>query len=136
MKNYFRLSFGYAILAMIFGVFYREFTKFNGFNGQTSLGVVHTHAFVMGMLFFMIVLLMEKQFDLSSHKRNTTFLFLYNAGLLLTIIMLVVRGITQVMGVALSPALDAGISGFAGIGHILLGIGILLFFRILKQQLK
>ena len=33
----------YAILAMVGGVFFREFTKFNGFEGATTLAFVHTH---------------------------------------------------------------------------------------------
>ena len=36
----------YAILAMAGGVFYREFTKFNGFTARTTLSVVHTHYFL------------------------------------------------------------------------------------------
>ena len=40
----------YAISAMVGGVFYREFTKFNDFEGITMLGKVHTHLFLLGML--------------------------------------------------------------------------------------
>ena len=43
MKRYMNVVLLYAILAMIGGVFYREFTKFNGFTAQTTLSVVHTH---------------------------------------------------------------------------------------------
>ena len=43
-------SFVYLILALISGVFYREFTKFNGFTEKTTLGVVHTHLFVLGVV--------------------------------------------------------------------------------------
>lgn len=31
-KKYINFAFIYAIVAMVFGVFYREFTKFIGFN--------------------------------------------------------------------------------------------------------
>lgn len=51
-KRYINTALLYAVLAMIGGVFYREFTKFNGFTGETTLGVVHTHYFMMGMVFF------------------------------------------------------------------------------------
>ena len=34
MKRYLNTSLVYAILAMVGGVFYREFTKFNGFTGK------------------------------------------------------------------------------------------------------
>ena len=41
---------------MVGGVFYREFTKFNGFTARTALGVVHTHYFLLGMVFFLLLL--------------------------------------------------------------------------------
>ena len=51
MKRYMNMALVYAILAMVGGVFYREFTKFNGFTAKTALAVVHTHYFLMGMMF-------------------------------------------------------------------------------------
>ncbi len=42
----------YAVLAMASGVFYRELTKFNNFTAKTALSVVHTHYFLLGMVFF------------------------------------------------------------------------------------
>ena len=40
MKRLMLASIIYAVLALVGGVFYREFTKLNGF---TILSVVHTH---------------------------------------------------------------------------------------------
>lgn len=60
MKRYMNMALVYAILAMVGGVFYREFTKFNGFTGRTTLGVVHTHYFLLGMVFFLLLLLLER----------------------------------------------------------------------------
>ena len=48
IKRYLNTAILYAILAMIFGVFYREFTKFNHFTGKTNLSVMHTHYFLHG----------------------------------------------------------------------------------------
>lgn len=135
MKKFYRLSAAYAIAGIIGGVFYREFTKFNQFTGTTSLGFVHTHAFMLGLFFFLIVLLLEKQFKLTESKKMKSFLLFYNGGLSLTIIMLVVRGITTVLNTSLSAAMNAAISGIAGVGHILLGIGLLYFFLILKEKI-
>ena len=39
MKKYLNLSLAYAVAAMAGGVFYREFTKLNGFVGVTALGI-------------------------------------------------------------------------------------------------
>lgn len=56
MKRYMNASLLYALLAMVGGVFYREFTKFNGFTARTSLGVVHTHYFLLGVSMVMLLL--------------------------------------------------------------------------------
>ena len=47
MKKYINYAFGYAIAGMAAGVFFREFTKFNAFEGVTALGKVHTHLFML-----------------------------------------------------------------------------------------
>lgn len=39
MKKYANAAIVYSFLALAGGVFYREFTKFSGFEGATSLGV-------------------------------------------------------------------------------------------------
>ena len=54
IKRYANLALIYAVVAMVSGVFYREFTKFNDFSGQTRLSVLHTHYFMLGMFFFLI----------------------------------------------------------------------------------
>lgn len=137
MKKLINTSFMYAILAMIGGVFYREFTKLNGFVGKTTLSVVHTHLFILGMVFFLVVLLLAKQYkNLIENKRFKTFYYVYNSGLTLSTIIFTVRGILQVLGNDISKGLNASISGMAGIGHVLLAVGIIIFFTILKQQEK
>lgn len=136
MKKYINIAFIYAIAAMVGGVFYREFTKFNGFADVTALGKVHTHLFLLGMLVFLLVALFSGQMELEGAKGFRCFLFIYNVGVPLTAIMMVVRGITQVLQLELSKGLDASISGMAGIGHILTGIGIVLLLLALKRQAK
>ena len=92
MKKYLNFSLGYAIAAMAGGVFYREFTKFNGFTGVTALGKVHTHLFLLGMLVFLVVALFAAHNDLTKVKSFRVFLWTYNIGVPLTAIMLLVRG--------------------------------------------
>lgn len=133
MKKMLNLSFLYAILAMAGGVFYREFTKFNGFSGRTTLGFVHTHLFLLGMILFLVVALFAAHLPLFQINTFRPFLVIYNLGVPLTVIMLIVRGIPQVLGTELSRGMDAAISGIAGIGHILTGVGIVLLFLSLKR---
>ncbi len=135
MKRYMNTALLYAILAMAGGVFFREFTKFNDFTGETALSVVHTHYFLLGMVFFLLVLMMEKNFAFSGKKTGRV-LAVYHVGLNLTAMMFVVRGVTQVLGTALTSAMDAAISGMAGIGHILLGVSLVLLLLQMKRSVK
>lgn len=132
MKRYMNGAITYAALAMAGGVFYREFTKFNHFTGQTTLSVLHTHYFVLGMLFFLLLLLLEKSFAFSSAKSDKILLF-YNIGLNTTVAMLFARGITQVLNMSLSSGQDAAISGIAGLGHIILGVSIIYILLEIKK---
>lgn len=133
MKRYMNASLLYAVLALAGGVFYREFTKFNGFAGKTTLGVVHTHYFLLGMVFFLLLLLLEKNFSFTSAKTGRILAF-YHVGLNLTAAMFVVRGATQVLGTALSSGMTAAISGMAGIGHILLGVSLVFLLAQIRRS--
>ena len=133
MKKYLNISLVYAIAAMAGGVFYREFTKFQGYTGVTALGKVHAHLFLLGMLVFLVAALYAARYDLETVKTFRVFLWTYNLGVPLTAVMLLVRGVTQVMEMNLSAAADASISGIAGIGHILTGTGIILLILSLKK---
>ncbi|MFR2501559.1 MAG: DUF2871 family protein, partial [Coprobacillus cateniformis] len=57
----------------------------------------------------------------------------YNGGLLITVIMLMMRGVLQVLGTSVSSGMNAAISGIAGIGHILLGVGLIILMVILLK---
>lgn len=136
MKKYLNVSLVYAIAAMVGGVFYREFTKYNGFNGATALGKVHVHLFMLGMLVFIVISLFAAHNDLSKIKPFKAFMVIYNIGVPLTAVMLAVRGIAQVLGITLAKSATAAISGIAGIGHILTGVGIILLIVSLKKTAK
>lgn len=132
-KRFANLAFSYAVIAMIFGVFYREFTKFTHFDGQTSLAFLHTHYFVLGMFFFLALMLAEKVFSFSD--RNTgKLLTVYQAGLNITGLGFLLRGLAQVWGMELSRGIDAAVSGIAGIGHILTGVSIVVWLLKIKKQ--
>lgn len=133
MKRYMNLSLVYAVLAMVGGVFYREFTKFNGFTGKTTLGVVHPHYFLLGMVFFLLLLLLEKNFGFTGPKTGRV-LAAYQVGLNLTTVMFVVRGVTQVLGTSLSSGMTAAISGMAGIGHIILGVSLVMLLVQIRRS--
>lgn len=137
MRKIINTSFVYSILAFVAGVFYREFTKFNGFTGKTTLGVVHTHLFVLGVFFFLLLALFIKSYpDILENKKFSIFYIWYNISLCLFSVMLLVRGVVQVLNVSLSTPINASISGMAGISHIMLTVSIIYFFNILKKIIK
>ena len=57
----------------------------------------------------------------------------YFIGLIVSAVMMCARGIVQVKEVVLSRAADASIAGIAGIGHALVGIGLLILLFGLKK---
>ena len=132
MKRWTNYALIYGVLAMAGGVFYREFTKFSSFSGKTALAVVHTHYFMLGMVFFLLLLLLDKTIAFSD-KKTGKLLALYNMGLNISAAALIWRGVNQVMGTELSAAVDASISGTAGTGHILLGVSMILLLLQIKR---
>ena len=96
-RHFAMLAMVYAVIAMALGVFYREFTKFSGFAGRTSLSFLHTHYFALGMVFFLILMLLEKTFAFSS-RNSGKFLLVYQLGLNITGLGFFLRGMSQVNG--------------------------------------
>lgn len=119
MKRLMNASIVYGVLGLIGGVFYREFTKFNGFTDFTTLSVVHTHYLMLGMVFFLMLVLLENNFHFIDNKVRKYLIF-YHIGLILTVVMLVVRGVVQVL------SLDVSSVVLFGIAHLILGISMVL----------
>ena len=136
MKRDLNISLIYAIAAMVGGVFYREFTKFNHYSGVTVLGKVHAHLFLLGMLVYLVIALYAAHGDPAASRTFRAFLWCYNIGVPLTALMMLVRGVTEVLGMELSAGASASISGIAGIGHILTGVGVVLLLTSLRKQAK
>lgn len=131
MKKIFNLSMFYLIFGLCLGVFYREFTKFNNFTGKTFLSLLHTHLLVLGFIFFLIILLLDKNFNITSAKNFNKWLITYNVGLLYLVAMFLVRGILQVFGQELD-----GLNHISGLGHAILGISLIWFVFILKGSIN
>ena len=104
-----------------------------GFSGITALSNAHPHLLMLGTMVFLIVALLSERLNLEKEKTFTLFMRLYNIGLPLTALMMVIRGTLEVMETPLSKGLNASVSGIAGIGHILLGPGLVLLIVSLKK---
>lgn len=132
LKQLLYASMIYLVIGVASGLFYREFTKLNEFpEGQfTQLGLAHTHLLTLGFIVLLIVLVLEKVFTLSrSPGLFAWFFWLYNAGVVLTSGMLIWHGSLTVLGQESS----AMIAGIAGMGHMLITAGMIVFFLALRR---
>ena len=76
----------------------------------------------------------EKLFKFSD-KNTKKIIIIYQTGLNITGLAFLIRGLIQVQKIVdLSKAIDASISGIAGIGHILMGINIILILIKIKKS--
>lgn len=123
MKRLMNASIVYGVLGLIGGVFYREFT---------TLSVFHTRYLMLGMVFFLLLVVVEKNFHFVDNK-VLKYLTFYHIGLNLTVVMLVIRGVVQVFSLDVS---SAAISGVAGIGHLILGISMVLVLISIRNCIK
>ena len=132
MKKLLNASFIYMLAGVASGLFYREFTKLHDFpEGQfTQLGLAHTHLLTLGFIVLLIVLVIEKVFTISrSPKLFAWFFWLYNIGVILTSGMLIWHGSLTVLG----QESNAMIAGIAGLGHIAITAGMIVFFVALRR---
>ena len=135
MKSLYRSAIFYLVMGLGAGLFYREFTRANEFpEGQfTQLGVAHTHLLALGFMMVLIFLVVEKVFAVSRNKKLfNSFFWFYNVGVVLTVGMLIWHGSLTVLG----EESTAMIAGIAGIGHILITIGLVLFVVALGRALN
>jgi len=139
MKKLYYSAVTYMALALISGVFFREFTKLNGVYETTALGKVHGHLFSLGFLLFLVALLFEKTCQITKDEMFQFFFIAYHIGLGVSTAAMTTRGILSVLelkgSLELSSGLDASISGISGMGHIVMSIGLVLFVLILKNRL-
>lgn len=134
MKKHLNATIVYASLALAAGVFYREFTKYTAFTGRTNLSFLHTHYFVLGMIFFLALALLERTFAFSTQKGSKVWVSLYHVGLNITTACLFMRGLVQATETVLSPALNGSLSGVSGIGHILLGTSMIALLILIRRS--
>ena len=130
------MAFGYMALGMASGLFYREFTKANGFKdggAPGQLGLTHTHLLTLGFFVFLMILMLEKLFTLSRRpKLWGWFLGIYNAGVLITAVGMVWHGCLTILKIEGNPM----IAGIAGMGHMLVTAGFVMLWVLLRSAIK
>ncbi|WP_394214839.1 DUF2871 domain-containing protein [Brachybacterium vulturis] len=132
MNRLLRTAFAYMILGLVSGLFYREYTRATDTLGVDSqLSTLHTHLLALGMLVFLLVLALDAVFSLSGSRSFTVFYWTYNIGLLVTVVMQAVRGVLTLDGQGPATT-SAAIPDIAGLGHIVLTVGLVALFVALR----
>lgn len=139
IKKLYYSALVWMAIGLIGGVYYRTITKAQDFDTTdsfTQLGVVHTHSLVLGVVFVLIALILEKIYYLSAHsaKAMKAFFYFWNAGVFVSVWMMAYKGTLQVLGKDWSE--HPAIAGVSGLGHIMLTIGFIALFSALGTALK
>ncbi len=115
------LAIIWVVLGLFAGAFYREFGKVFAYSGLSALRVVHTHTLVLGFLFACILFALLKNHNYVSYRRP---LNVFTIGLAWVVTAMVVRGISQMVSGGQEIIRSAILSGMAGLGHMLLTVGV------------
>ena len=131
---FFRATAAWTGLGLLAGLYYRELTRSTGHPGGTQLAVTHTHWLVLGTVFGLLFLILERQFQLSQSKLFKGFFWTWIAGTAITGGAQMFKGTLQVLGNA--SADSKAIAGISGMGHISLTVAFVLFFLALRTRLN
>lgn len=131
---FFRAAAAWTGLGLLAGLYYRELTHFTDHPGGTQLSTAHTHFLVLGTVFGLVFLLLERQFELSHNKWFTGFFWTWIAGTAVTVGAQLFKGTLQVLGSV--AAESKAIAGISGLGHIALTVAFVLFFLALRSRLQ
>lgn len=132
MRRLYLAATSYAVLGLVAGLFYRTMTASRELTGPTQLSVLHTHLLALGMMMMLILLALDATLSISRGRAFSWFFTTYNAGLLVTAGAMTWNGLLQLDG----QTGGAAIAGIAGLGHILLTIGIVCLFVAIRRPLQ
>jgi len=133
MKKYLNRALIFAIYGLCCGVYFREFTKFNGYTARTMLGMAHPHVLMLGACGFLLVAIFVKVLNLEEDKKMKIANVVYISGIVVASVVMLVRGTMEVSGFAMTKAIDSSLAGIAGLGHIAVAAGIVRFIGIFKK---
>lgn len=134
MKKILQIIFINSIIALLLGAFYREFTKYMAFDGQTVLSVIHTHTFMLMVIFPLLFVLIAKNINLDIKEMSKNLIFYY-IWWIITISFMFIRWIIEVSWIVLSYWMDKMISWMSWLWHIIVFIAfILIFLKLIKKS--
>ena len=130
-------AFAFGITGVLSGIYYRELTKAHDFYDRSAsqLPLVHTHLLVLGFIFLLLVMALERIFGIATAapRAFAWFYWFWTAGVAITGGMMLVMGTMVVLGDDVS---SAALAGIAGLGHIALTVAVVLLFVALRAAVK
>lgn len=137
MKRIFKtfLSFLITALAVEVGILIMtKVAKWDNFElGRPFLAAVHVHLMAMGALFFLIQIVLEKVFSLSSAKLYNAFYVVFLAGLSVVVGAMMYKGIAQIFGFEIIRGIT---EGCAALGHTATFVALFLFAACLWEKIS
>lgn len=136
IKKMYWISLAYIAIGLALGLLNHEIAYWTHFTGESVLAEVHPHAIMLGGFVFLSMPLFMKNFDIEKQRSFRIFLWVYNMGLLMTLGFMTARGMSQTLAMPLPSFADHMVGGLAGIGHIILTIGLGFFFHALFKPIN
>ncbi len=133
MKSMYTLSIAYLAFGLFAGLFHHEAAYWTHFEGFSVLSRVHAHALVLGAAVFLLMPVLMKTFEIQKQKSFGWFVGLYNVGLVMTLGFMTARGVYQLFRLPMPSFADHMIGGLAGIGHVILTVGVGFLFHALLR---
>lgn len=137
MKKLWKTAFVYLIAAVVFEVALAAILEATGVHAvgggvaPRPMGlIIHTHLLGLGFFFYILLMILDKLFDLNHDPGFARFQLFYNAGLLLSAVIMAYRSLGEIFAYEANKMLAMG----AGtVGHILVTVGLIMFALILKR---
>lgn len=139
MRQSLQIGLAYTVFGLAAGVFERVFTSMYDYTGASALSTMHTHLIMLGTVIMLIVGILVSVLDIEDDGTLRSFFIIYNAGVALAVFGQLWRGVHQVLGTDYSTLVgwySGAIAATSGLGHGLIGAGLLLFFYIALRGLK
>ena len=125
------IGFAYAVLGLTAGVFNVWFSRGYGFDGSSALSTVHTHLLMLGMTFNLLAGVVISQLGMPRDAVVKTYCAIFNLGVATAAFAQLWRGVHEVRGTDFSQLVEwyePAIRLTAGVGHALIGVGLIIFF--------
>lgn len=134
IKRMYWIALAYIAIGLALGLLNHEIVYWTHFTGESVLAEVHPHAIMLGGFVFLSMPLFMKNFGIEKQRSLRIFLWVYNIGLLMTLGLMTARGMSQTLAIPLPSFADHMVGGLAGIGHIILAIGLGFLFHALFKS--